>query len=165
MHQIYISEINRNDIPYLHWVENLEEYWKINEHPGPFSTTEITNFFFPQKVYYLHNQQRWIIHKSDNHTSVGIIDIFDFDAKKKSIGIGILIPNNQDHNKGYGSDAIEKIITKLLFDNKVRVIFALIDGDNFASTALFKKAGFEYQREQICLNRTVSRYEKLLSEN
>jgi diamine N-acetyltransferase len=163
MVKIHISEITREDLPYIHWVENLEEYWHINEHPGPYTMEEITDCFFPSRLYPLHKQQRWLIRKSDDNIAIGIIDAFDFNENEKSIGIGILIPNRTDHQRGFGKEAIRLLIKKLTFDKHIAKVFALIDKDNIPSIQLFEKSGFEFQREQMCLNRIVNRYEKLLN--
>ncbi len=162
MGKIYISEITREDLTYVHWVENLEEYWHINEHPGPYSLEEITDCFFPSRLYPIHKQQRWIIRKSESNESIGILDAFNFDEHEKSIGIGILIPNRTHHNQGYGTEAIRRLIKKLTFDKHIAIVFALIDNDNKSSIQLFEKCGFEFQMKQMCLNRIVNRYEKLL---
>lgn len=162
MEKIYISEIRREDLPYIHWVENLEEYWHINEHPGPYTMEEITDCFFPTRLYPIHKQQRWIIRKTENDSAIGILDAFNFNEIDKSIGIGILIPNTTDHNKGFGKEAIRLLIKKLTFDEHLEKVFALIDKANTPSIALFEKSGFEFKKEQMCLNRIVNRYEKLL---
>jgi diamine N-acetyltransferase len=162
MGKIYISEITREDLPYIHWVENLEEYWHINEHPGPYTLEEITDCFFPSRLYPLHKQQRWIIWKSENKEPIGILDAFDFNENEKQIGIGILIPNKKQHNQGFGKEAISLLTKKLTFDKHLAKVFALIDKENLPSITLFEKSGFEFQREQMCLNRIVNRYEKLL---
>jgi diamine N-acetyltransferase len=162
MAKISISEITHNDLPYIHWVENLEEYWHINEHPGPYTMEEIFDCFFPSKIYSIHKQQRWLIWNSENKTPIGILDAFDFDEHNQSIGIGILIPNKQDHNQGIGTEAIQLLIKKLTFEKQIVRVFALVDKDNMPSISLFTKSGFEFQREQMCLNRIVNRYEKLL---
>ncbi len=162
MAKIYISEITRADLPYIHWVENIKEYWHINEHPGPYSLEEISDCFFPSRYYPLHKQQRWVIRNSEDESPVGILDAFNFDEDLKSIGVGILIANKNDQNKGFGKEAIQLLIKKLTFDKHIERVFALIDKDNAPSISLFIKSGFEFQREQMCLNRIVNRYEKLL---
>lgn len=162
MEKIIISEITREDLPYIHWVENLEEYWHINEHPGPYTFQEITDCFFPSRLYLIHKQQRWVIRKIESNVPIGILDAFNFDENKKSIGVGILIPNKSDHNKGLGQEAIHLLIKKLTFDEQINTVFALIDKDNKASIRLFEKSGFAFEKEQMCLNRIVNRYEKLL---
>lgn len=164
MTEIYISEITREDLTFIHWVENLEEYWHINEHPGPFTFEEITDSFFPSKKYNLHKQQRWIIRKKNGKLPIGILDAFDFNDVEKSIGVGILIPIVSNHNKGYGKEAIHLLMKKLTFEKQIEKVFALIDKDNLASQKLFQQSEFIFMREQMCLNRIVNRYEKLLKE-
>jgi len=164
MGKIYISEITREDLPYIHWVENLEEYWHINEHPGPYTLEEITDCFFPSRIYSLHKQQRWVIFKSETKSPLGILDAFNYNESNQSIGIGILIPNKNDHQKGYGKEAIRLLIKKLTFDNHISKVFALIDKENHSSISLFEKSGFGYQREEMCMNRIVNRYEKSLQK-
>ncbi len=162
MERITISEITRDDLPYIHWVENLEEYWHINEHPGPYSMQEIADCFFPSRFYPLHKQQRWIIRKREMNVPIGILDAFDFNEKEMSIGVGILIPLSADQQRGFGNEAIQLLIKKLTFDPYIKKVFALIDKDNNASIKLFEKSGFSFVKEQICLHRMVNRYEKLL---
>lgn len=162
MDNIYIEETRREDLPYIHWVENLEDYWHINEHPGPYTRDEITDCFFPPRIYSIHKQQRWVIWNSENKLPLGILDAFNFDKNDQSIGVGILIPNQKDHNKGFGREALRLLIKKLTFDKQISIVFALVDKDNAASISLFEKTGFEFQCEQMCLNRIVNRYEKLL---
>lgn len=162
MNKIDIAEIAREDITYIHWVENLEEYWHINEHPGPYTMDEITDCFFPSRKYPVHKQQRWIIWKRESQQPIGILDAFNFNETEKSIGIGILIPNKSDHNLGYGKEAIQLLLKKLTFDEHIEKVFALIDKNNAASISLFTKSGFDFKREDMCLNRIVNRYEKLL---
>jgi diamine N-acetyltransferase len=162
MAKIQILEITREDLPYLFWVENLEEYWHINEHPGPYTMEEITECFFPSRIYPIHKQQRWIIWNAETKKPIGILDAFNFNENDKSIGIGILIPNKSDHKQGYGKESIKLLIKKLTFDKHIAKAFALIDKDNLPSIGLFEKTGFEFQKEQMCLNRIVNRYEKLL---
>jgi RimJ/RimL family protein N-acetyltransferase len=123
---------------------------------------EITDCFFPSRIYPLHKQQRWLIRKTDDNTSIGVLDAFNFNETDKSIGIGILIPNKKDHQQGFGTEAIRLLIKKLTFDKHIANVFALIDKDNIPSIQLFEKSGFQFQREQMCLNRKVNRYEKLL---
>jgi diamine N-acetyltransferase len=162
MAKIYIAEITEEDLPFIHWVENIEEFWHINEHPGPYTLKEISDCFFPKKIYALHKQQRWVIRKTDEDFPIGILDAFDFNEKEKSIGVGILIPNTSNHNKGYGKEAIRLLMKKLTFDKQIEKVFALIDKDNYASQKLFLQSEFIFTREQMCLNRIVNRYEKLL---
>jgi diamine N-acetyltransferase len=153
---IEIRPVLRKNIAYIHWLENLQEYWYINEHPGPFSKKEIEDFFFPSKDYRVHKQQRWVIY---NHMQeVGVIDVFNLNFDTRQIGIGILIPKKEDHNKGIGSRAIQLVVDQLKKDNEVQKVQALVDLNNESSLRLFEKCNFTRLPNSICMNREVAQF-------
>ena len=45
--------------------------------------------------------------KKGNFEAIGLIDLFDFDAKNKRVGIGIIIQNEVDRNNGFGKEAFK----------------------------------------------------------
>ena len=48
--------------------------------------------------------------KKDTSLAIGLIDLFDFDAKNKRAGVGIIIQNEVDRNSGYGKEALGLMI-------------------------------------------------------
>ncbi|MFM2194621.1 MAG: hypothetical protein RL092_221 [Bacteroidota bacterium] len=155
---ITLRNINSQDFQYLHWIENLEEFWKINEHPGPYSYEEIEDFFSTPFRYYLHKQQRWIIYELDLKKNLGVIDVFNFREDTQEIGVGILIPKPEDRNRGVGKKSLELLIHLLKKEGKIKSIFALIDQDNFPSKKLFESCSFVYSGNKVYLNRIVEEY-------
>ncbi len=155
---ITLRNINSQDFQYLHWIENLEEFWKINEHPGPYTFEEIEDFFSTPFRYYLHKQQRWIIYELDLKKNLGVIDVFSFREDIQEIGVGILIPKAEDRNRGVGKKSLEMLLDLLRKEGKIRSIFALIDQDNFPSKKLFESCSFEYCGNKVYLNRIVEEY-------
>lgn len=161
---ITLRNINSQDYSYLHWLENLEEFWKINEHPGPYSYEEIEEFFATPYRYYLHKQQRWIIYEMDLKRNLGVIDAFHFQEEKQEIGIGILIPLPEDRNRGVGKKSLELLINLLKKEGKIKSIFALIDHDNLPSKNLFEACSFKYTGNKVYLNRIVGEYKIQINE-
>ncbi|MFM7618899.1 MAG: GNAT family N-acetyltransferase [Bacteroidota bacterium] len=155
---ITLRNINSQDFQYLHWIENLEEFWKINEHPGPYSYDEIEDFFSTPFRYYLHKQQRWILYELDLKKNLGVIDVFSFREDIQEIGVGILIPKPEDRNRGVGKKSLELLIDLLRKEGKIKSIFALIDQDNFPSKKLFESCSFAYCGNKVYLNRIVEEY-------
>lgn len=153
---IEIRPVLRKNITYIHWLENLQEYWYINEHPGPFSKKEIEDFFFPSKDYRVHKQQRWVIYY--NLEEVGVIDVFNLNFDTQQIGIGLLIPRKEDHNKGIGSRAIQLVLEQLKKDKEVGKVQALVDLNNESSLRLFEKCNFIRQSNTNCMNREVAQF-------
>jgi RimJ/RimL family protein N-acetyltransferase len=155
---ITLRNINSQDFQYLHWIENLEEFWKINEHPGPYTFEEIEDFFSTPFRYYLHKQQRWIIYELDLKKNLGVIDVFSFREDIQEIGVGILIPKAEDRNRGVGKKSLEMLLDLLRKEGKIKSIFALIDQDNFPSKKLFESCSFAYGGNKVYLNRIVEEY-------
>jgi len=151
-----IRPVLRKNITYIHWLENLQEYWYINEHPGPFSKKEIEDFFFPSKDYRVHKQQRWVIF--NNLVEAGVIDVFNLNFDTQQIGIGILIPKKEDHNKGIGSQAIHLVLEQLRKDKEVKTVQALVDLSNESSLRLFEKCNFIRLANTVCMNREVAQF-------
>ena len=151
-----IRLIKKSDIPYIHWLENLQEYWYINEHPGPFALEDIQDFFFPPKDFRVHKQQRWMIYHSNE--PVGVIDVFNLNFDTKQIGIGLLIPTIENHNRGIGSSAIHLVLQELKKHQEVLRIQALIDLTNLASLRLFEKCKFTRIENTTCMSREVAQF-------
>ncbi|MGI9550117.1 MAG: GNAT family N-acetyltransferase, partial [Aurantibacter sp.] len=73
---------------------------------------------------------------------MGLIDLFDFDPKNRRAGIGIVVLQNENRNKGVGSEAIS-LLSEYAFETlALRQLFANVTEDNEASLHLFKKLGF-----------------------
>ena len=151
-----IRPVQKSDIQYIHWLENLQEYWYINEHPGPFSLEDIQDYFYPPKDYRVYKQQRWMIYHTQE--PVGVIDVFNLNFDTKQIGMGILIPSIENHNKGIGAVAIRQILALLKKDNEVKRVQALIDLTNLASIRLFEKCNFTRIENTTCMSREVAQF-------
>ena len=75
--------------------------------------------------------------------AVGAVDLFDFEPFHQRAGIGVLIHNTGDRQKGYATDAL---LLMCGYAGKVlglHQLFANITEGNEASLRLFEKCGFE----------------------
>jgi diamine N-acetyltransferase len=161
---ITLRNISKDDLSYLHWLENLEEFWKINEHPGPYTFEEIEEFFSTPFKYYIHKQQRWIIYEMDLKRNIGVIDVFNFSESTGELGIGILIPKETDRKRGVGKKALIELEKLLISEGKASKLFALIDHENIPSIKLFQSCNFNYSGNRVYLHRIVGEYKKKLNE-
>ncbi len=74
---------------------------------------------------------------------IGTLDLFEANFKHGRAGIGILIADKNERNKGYASEALE-IVKR--YANEVLEFYNLTANvleDNESSIALFETAGFE----------------------
>jgi diamine N-acetyltransferase len=74
---------------------------------------------------------------------VGFIDLFDFEPKHRRVGVGIVIFNSADRNKGYASETLSMVASYAFTHLKVHQLYANISEDNDVSIKLFEKLGYE----------------------
>ena len=86
-------------------------------------------------------QMRFIIENWERR-AVGAIDLFDFEPYHQRAGIGILIHDIEDRNRGYAADAIEALTEYAVAGLGLKQLYANISEDNIYSIKLFEKSGF-----------------------
>ncbi|MCK5816133.1 MAG: GNAT family N-acetyltransferase [Flavobacteriaceae bacterium] len=140
---ISLRAIEPNDLAFLYQIENDESFWAVSNTQKPFSKFLLQQYL--ENAYqdiYQAKQLRLIIFENESNTSVGMIDLFDFDPKNLRVGLGILIsPKYQ--KKGYASEALELLIKYTFLHLDTHQIFANIGEDNLNSIRLFENHGFK----------------------
>ena len=92
---------------------------------------------------YEAKQLRLAICKNSDFKAIGLIDLFEFDARNSRAGIGILIESEKDRNQGFGSQALKLLIDFSFKKLNLHQLFANIGSENTSSLSLFSKFGFE----------------------
>lgn len=141
--QIYLRALEPEDLEFVYQIENDTTLWSLSDTQAPYS-----RFLIKQ---YLENAQQDIYEAKQlrlaicdlNNTTIGLIDLFDFDAKNKRAGIGIVIQNKGNRNKGYGKEALEILVNYCFQTLHLHQVFANIGEDNEASLGLFQSNGFK----------------------
>jgi diamine N-acetyltransferase len=125
----------------LKW-ENDEKNWEAGGKKNCYTKTEIEDFIYTQKDIYLDGQLRLMIcTTSTQKESVGCIDLFDFDEKKKHAYIGILIAEEYRKNN-YATEALSLLIHHCFNKLHIRSLYSHAQKNNLASMSLFTKKGF-----------------------
>jgi diamine N-acetyltransferase len=78
-----------------------------------------------------------------DNTTVGTIDIFDFDPFHNRAGIGILIASEEHRRKGLASMSLKCLIDYCFSTLQLHQLYCNILADNCLSMDLFRKQGFE----------------------
>ena len=139
---INLRALEKEDLNFLYELENNTDVWEISG--------TVTPYYKDVLAYYLENahrdiyevkQLRLVISNADNK-ALGLIDLYDFDPKHKRAGVGIVIVNEAERNKGIGSEAL-RLITNYAFSTlEIRQLYANILEENKRSIHLFQKLGF-----------------------
>ncbi|MCY1719593.1 GNAT family N-acetyltransferase [Prolixibacteraceae bacterium Z1-6] len=141
--KITLRPLEPEDIDLLYKWENNLEIWKVSNTKTPFSKHILAHYLMESaKDIYETKQLRLIIQNEDLEV-VGAVDIFDFEPYHQRAGVGILIHDKKNRNKGYASDALQALSNYALEVLGLKQLYANITVDNTNSIQLFEKSGFE----------------------
>lgn len=139
---IQLRALEPEDLDFLYEIENNPEIWEISGTIAPYSKHVLRQYLgnSHQDIYEAKQLRLCIVSRNDK--VVGLIDLFDFDPKNKRAGIGIVIHENAERNKGVGTEALS-LLCDYAFDTlDLHQLYANVGSDNTASIKLFKKLEF-----------------------
>lgn len=139
---IYLRALEKEDLDFLFLLENDSSIWEISGTNTPYSKHVLQLYLDnAHRDIYEVKQLRLCICKND-HTAIGLIDLFDFDPKNFRAGIGIVIADAGQRNKGVGTEAIALLCNYAFYILNLKQLYANVLEDNLNSLHLFKKMGF-----------------------
>jgi diamine N-acetyltransferase len=142
---LFLRAPEPGDIDFLYGMENDTSVWKVSNTFAPFSRFQLEQYIMNvQQDIYITKQLRLMIdlkQTSQPATSIGSIDLFDFDPYHFRAGIGILLTKSY-RNRGYASEALGVLIRYAFETLHLHQLYCHITPDNLSSIKLFKKAGF-----------------------
>ncbi len=139
---VVLRALEPEDLDFVFEVENDEGNWELGSTQTPFSRFVIREYLKnAHKDIYEVKQLRLMI-TDDKNRPLGLIDLYDFNPKHKRAGIGILIADPEDRDKGIGSKALQLLCKYAFVHLELHQLFAHIQKDNTASIHLFEKHGF-----------------------
>ncbi|MFC4097025.1 GNAT family N-acetyltransferase [Euzebyella saccharophila] len=140
---IFLRALEPTDLDFLYHLENNPDVWEISGTTSPFSKFVLKE--------YLENAHRDIYEVKQlrlcicnlNEEVLGLVDLFDFDPKNKRVGLGIIVLNTIDRNKGVGGQVIGLICDYAYKVLDVKQLYVNVLEENEISLHLFKKMGFQ----------------------
>lgn len=142
--KIYLRALEPEDLEFIYAIENDENIWEVSNTQTPYSKFLIRQYLEnAHQDIYEAKQLRLAICKNETSEAIGLIDLFDFDAKNKRAGIGIIIQNEIDRNSGFGKEALSLLIDYSFSKLQLHQLFANINTENKPSVSLFTTFGFE----------------------
>jgi diamine N-acetyltransferase len=140
---IKLRALEPEDLEVLYEWENNDSNWIISNTISPFSKYTLKRYLEnSHKNIYETGQLRLMIEYIPDKTTIGTIDIFDFDPFHKRAGLGILIANESYRRKGYASMSLTCLIDYCFKTLQLHQLYCNILSNNSESIDLFKKQGF-----------------------
>lgn len=142
---IILRAIEPEDIDLLYKWENDRALWEVSTTIAPFSKYILKKYIENAHLDLFEAKQLrlMIVSKSDGNKTVGAIDLFDFEPYHGRAGVGILVYEKNDRQKGYASSALNLIIDYAFNTLHLRQLYCNITTDNISSKNLFSNLGFE----------------------
>ncbi|GAA0125090.1 MULTISPECIES: GNAT family protein [Clostridium] len=157
------QEVFKSDaIKILQWMEDEEITRYLNESPNVCSSIRNTlNSINLPVLTHLFNQNGsfYMITKKDE--SIGFLKLI---PKGKAVEIVIVIGDKEKWGMGLGSNAIFQGLKEAFFYWRVDEVIAKINFENERSKRVFKKVGFDVDRElkkEIQYNMTMNKFLKI----
>ena len=112
----------------------------------PHGTVEVTEKLFTmwEEEYEKPNTYRWVVFVKDLNTIIGTIDLVNKSIKQKTCEIGYCY-GSKFWGKGYGTEALTKVLAFLLNEVGFEVVEARHLITNPASGRVMEKAGMKYE--------------------
>ncbi len=159
---IFLRKLAPTDVDLMMDWENDVNNWNVSGTVKPFSKQEIKQFVNSNHDITENGQIRYVICLNSCNTSIGTMDLFEYDVKTKRVGIGVLIAKTAFRNKGYASEALDLISNYCSNELNIVTIFCNIQKDNIISIRLFEKNGFVFDKEHLLFENKVNYYKKNL---
>ena len=138
---IQLRALEPSDLDTLYDWENDINIWKVSQTITPFSKHVLSQYLAnAHQDIFTARQLRLIIVKESR--SIGTIDLFDFEPVHKRAGVGILIADQGDRQKGYAREALELLINYAFKQLQLKQIYCNISSINKASINLFSGLDF-----------------------
>ncbi|MCR9262796.1 MAG: GNAT family N-acetyltransferase [Flavobacteriaceae bacterium] len=140
---IYLRALEPTDLDFLYQLENDTSIWEISGTLRPYSKKVLRLYLenAHRDIYEVKQLRLCICNTNDQ--CIGLIDVFDFDPKNRRAGIGIVIANPENRNKGVGAEALNLLCDYAFSVLDLHQLYANILEENTNSIHLFEKLGFE----------------------
>jgi len=141
--RIYLRALEPEDLDFVYQVENDTSLWQLSDTQVPYSRFIIKQYLENAKQDIFEAKQLRLAICANNHNTMGLIDVFDFDAKNRRAGIGILIKEASDRNKGFGNEALQLLVKYCFSVLHLHQVYANISEGNQASLRVFESNDFK----------------------
>lgn len=135
-----LRKLEPSDLSYLYQWENDAAMWADSDTHNPLSHHDLREYIESSTGdIYRDGQLRLIL--DDEGTTMGCIDLFDFDPRNRKAAIGMYVAPHA-RGKGVGKRAVELLEDYAFGFLRLRMIYAIIALQNTACSHIYEAMGF-----------------------
>ena len=139
---VKLRKIEPTDLPFLYQWENDADSWTDGANHNPLSQQDLREYIASTTGdIYKDGQLRLIIEDQSSITTIGCIDLFDFDPRNRRAAIGMYIAP-EHRSKGVGKAALEQLEAYAFGFLRLRTLYAIIATNNIPCSMLYEHAGY-----------------------
>ena len=142
--QVYLRLVELSDASTILLWENDTENWKVSETEVPFDLNSILTLIEQAQQIRTYGQLRFMICLNETNESIGTIDLFDANFKHKRAGVGVLIADKSNRNKGFAKEALLLLVKYANEILGLKNLYCTIHSNNELSVKLFESIGFNF---------------------
>jgi diamine N-acetyltransferase len=143
--KVRLRAVEPSDLDLLYLWENNQDNWQLSNTTTPFSRHTLMRFLeVAQNDIFENKQLRLMIVSNEDNTTVGSVDLFDYDPLHQRAGIGILINESKDRRQGFASESIKLMLEYCEHHLMLNQLFCHINVNNKESIKLFENNQFKH---------------------
>ena len=140
--KIKLRAVEPEDLDLMYLIENDTELWRMGQTTVPFSHYALKQYIAETTNDFFHDRQlRLVIEKADG-TSVGFVDLQNYNPQHHRAEVGIVIVPEQQR-QGLATEALRLLAGYVSVHLGIHQLYALVPEGNEASIALFEKCGYK----------------------
>ena len=138
---ITLRAIEPEDIDAIYTWENDPSLWIWSASQQPFSRHTLQQFIEQQRDADIYTSRQLRLMANDGTSTVGCIDLYDFDTYHHRAGVGIIVDRLQ-RNKGYAYEMLCQLDKFASTHLQLHQLYCHIAKDNTVSVNLFSRSGY-----------------------
>jgi len=140
--KIKLRAVEPEDLDLMYLIENDTELWRCGQATVPFSHYALKQYIAETTNDFFHDRQLRLVIETANGTSVGFVDLQNYNPQHHRAEVGIVIVPEQQR-QGLASEALRLLAGYVSVHLGIHQLYALVPEGNKASVALFEKCGYK----------------------
>lgn len=140
--KVTLRAMEPEDLDLLYRIENDRELWSLGSTNVPYSRYALHDYMANSTGDIYTDKQVRLIIENEDHDTVGIADLTNFDPKHLRAEIGLVIEKPM-RRQGYATAALEQLHDYALHTLHLHQVFAIVSIDNVATISLLALQGYE----------------------
>ena len=141
--KIQLIALEPGDIDLLYRWENDPLVWAVSGTSGPFSKYTLQEYIkTANQDIFTTKQLRLVICLNESDEKIGFIDLFEYDPLNNRAGVGILIGDRTQRNKGFATEALNLLKRYAFRTIGIHQLYCHVQVSNNESIKLFERCGF-----------------------